>query len=316
MTSDRMISQVNSVFEQPWWLETVAPGKWNEALVKEEQSGRVIARLPYVLDQGRIFMPRYTQTLGIWMDPELRIPQRGNEHLSRQKEVIHELLSQLPAKKRIDLVLDPAQEYVLPFRWEGFSTEAAFSYRIQLDADLDTIESNYSKNIKRDINRGSRLLSVKESQDIEEFIRLQNLSYKRQNRTNPIDNSFTAHVIGAALQNGHGKLLVAKDAEGKSHAGSFLLYDERVCYHLMSGQDTSFGNDCAIPLLFQQEIAFAKEHSQAFDFEGSMVEGIEQTYRRYGGEIVINWHVFRRPLVADLMQTVKPRVKKLAGYRM
>ena len=314
--SEEKILQVNNVFEQPWWLDTVAPGKWQEALVREEGTDRVIARLPYVLDGSHISMPRYTQTLGIWMDPEVRAPKRGNDHLGTQKEVIHELLSKLPVKNRIDLVVDSSQAYILPFRWEKYSIEPAFSYRILLDEDLEEIEDRYSKNIKRDINRGEKALTVVESADIDTFIRLQDLTYKRQNRKNPVDAAFTRRVIESSLRHESGCLLIAKDSEGRAHAGSFLLYDEKVCYHLMSGQDTSFGNDCAMPLLFRHEIAFAKEKSAAFDFEGSMIEGIEQTYRRYGGQIVTNWHVSRQPLLADLAQTLKPRVKRLAGYKM
>ena len=48
----------NSVFEQPWWLDLVAPGKWDEVTVKDGE--RVIARLPYVLDNGVISNPIYT----------------------------------------------------------------------------------------------------------------------------------------------------------------------------------------------------------------------------------------------------------------
>lgn len=316
MTSERTISETNSVFEQPWWLDTVAEGKWQEAAVREEDSGRILARLPYVVERGRISMPRYTQTLGIWMAPELRAPKRGNEHLGRQKEVIHALLRELPVRNRIDLVLDSSQEYVLPFRWEKFSIEPAFSYRIVFGEAWDDCEQNFTKNIQRDIRRGLKTLTVTESDDIEEFLRLQNRSYERQNRKNPIDNDFTAHVIERAAGLSHGKLFAARDAGGHAHAGSFVLYDEKCCYHLMSGQDTSYGNDGALPILFREEIAFAKAHSLAYDFEGSMVEGIEQTYRRYGGKLVTNWHVWRQPLLSDLARTMKPRVKRLIGYKM
>ena len=61
----------NSLFEQPWWLDIVAPGKWEEALVTDD-SGTVIARMPYVRDGDRIIMPELTQTIGIWMAPELQ----------------------------------------------------------------------------------------------------------------------------------------------------------------------------------------------------------------------------------------------------
>ena len=58
------------VFQQPWWLDAVAPGRWDE--VTCEEGGRVVARLPFVV-RGR---PRFrmlaqsslTQTLGPWVE--------------------------------------------------------------------------------------------------------------------------------------------------------------------------------------------------------------------------------------------------------
>ena len=60
------IPWVNSVFEQPWWLECVAPGVWGEAVVR--RGDEVVARLPYALRQRfglpTITQPQFTQTLG------------------------------------------------------------------------------------------------------------------------------------------------------------------------------------------------------------------------------------------------------------
>ena len=79
---------------QPWWLEIVAPGQWGEVVV--EKGNEVIARLPYVLDKGKIEMPPLTQTLGPWMKPEIRDFLPGNKHLSNQKEIVSDLLGIVP----------------------------------------------------------------------------------------------------------------------------------------------------------------------------------------------------------------------------
>lgn len=304
----------NSVFEQPWWLDIVAKDKWREAIV--EENGKVIARLPYVIQGSKVFAPTYTQTLGIWMDSSLRQTTRGNNQFSKQKEVIHALLEQIPCKQ-IDIVLDCSQKYVLPFRWEGYSIEPTFSYRIDNIQNLTEISKSFSKSVKRDINRGNKELVISCGiQNIDEFISLQNYTFERQKRRNPVNNELTKSIIIAATNAGHGQLFVAKDSSGIPHAGCFVLFDDNVCYHLLSGQNTSFGNDCAMPILFQKEFEFAAQHSKAFDFEGSMVEGIEQVYRRYGGKQIINWHVSKSNLFNDVKSVIKPRVKRLLGYKI
>lgn len=40
----------NSVFEQPWWLDIVAPGNWKEIIINDEKTGEVLARFAYVTD--------------------------------------------------------------------------------------------------------------------------------------------------------------------------------------------------------------------------------------------------------------------------
>ena len=309
----------NGPFEESWWLDIVAQGAWGESVIKKEINGTetVIARLPYVISGNKITLPNYTQTLGIWLSDEIKKPQRGNDHFNTQKEIIHELLKQLPVKKNVDIVLDCAQQYILPFRWEGFSIEPMFSYRITDLTSIENIESRFSKSIKRDINRGKKILHLDDSiTSIQEFIELQNLTYKRQSRKNPVDNSFTAAIILKTIESGHGKLFMARDDDGKAHAGCFVLFDDRVCYHLLSGQDTSYGNDCAMPFLLYNEILFAMQVSEVFDFEGSMVEGIEQVYRRYGGEQVTTWRVTKQPLLYECIHILKPRIKKLIGYKI
>ena len=102
MTNPTETTQANSVFEQPWWLDTVAKDCWHEAVVRDE-AGAVLARLPYVVNGGRVAMPQYTQTLGIWLAPSVREVQRGNDQFALQKSIVHDLLQQLPKSKSVDL---------------------------------------------------------------------------------------------------------------------------------------------------------------------------------------------------------------------
>ena len=305
----------NSVFEQPWWLELVAANSWKEIIIRENE--QVIARLPYVEIGSSIKMPKYTQTLGIWLADSVKEIKRGNEQLNKQKCIIQSIVEQLPSNKSVDIALDSSVHYILPFHWKGFNIQPCFSYRIDDLTDWETVESRFSKNLKRDINRGKRLLTIDSDQgNIDEFIALQNKTYERQNRKNPISNDLTKKIIVKAIELGHGRVTIARDSQGKPHAGSFALYDDNVCYHLMSGQDTDFGNDGAMPLLIAEEIKFAQLQSKAYDFEGSMIEGIEQMYRRFGGKQVTYWRIIKKSFIGEVKDILKPKVKRLIGYKM
>jgi hypothetical protein len=70
-TSPAETDRVNAIFQQPWWLDAVAPGHWGE--VNCVRDGRVVARLPYVVRGRRrlrmLTQSSLTQTLGPWIEP-------------------------------------------------------------------------------------------------------------------------------------------------------------------------------------------------------------------------------------------------------
>ena len=68
--SDGVTDCANALFQQPWWLEAVAPGAWDAALVVRD--GQTVGRLPFVRKQrfGLTILsrPPLTPFLGPWID--------------------------------------------------------------------------------------------------------------------------------------------------------------------------------------------------------------------------------------------------------
>ena len=131
----------NSIFEQPWWLDIVAPGKWQE-LLAYDQDNNVIGRLPFVLEGKKICMPPLTQTIGPWIREN---ETAGNKHLTFQKDVINDLLKQLPKHSSILLCLDSSNKYVLPYLWNDFLITPTFSYRFINLQDTEALYANFAK---------------------------------------------------------------------------------------------------------------------------------------------------------------------------
>ena len=73
-----------SLFQEPWWLEAVAPNDWGRIEIKK--NGALVATLPYVICKKygirMITMPPLTQTLGPWF--QIR-KQKNTTILSEQK---------------------------------------------------------------------------------------------------------------------------------------------------------------------------------------------------------------------------------------
>lgn len=309
------IPYVNSVFEQPWWLNMVAPGCWKEAIV--EDNGHIVGRLPYVLKRGNVQMPKLTQTLGPWIDSKYRCYQSGNNQLAKQKEIMYELLDQLPKHNSIQMTLDSSNSYILPFRWRGFSISPSFSYRIEDITNLNAVFDNFTKHKKRDLKISEKNgIKICESTDYQMMVLLINQTFEFQGRKNPNSSSFLIELMENAVRRESGKLLLAFDLQGNCHSGVFLVFDQNVCYYLLGGTATGFRNSYSQDLALWKSIEFAQTTSKSFDFEGSMVEGIENYFRSFGGRQVINYQVSKASLMFDIIDVMKPRIKKLIGYKI
>lgn len=307
----------NSVFEQPWWLDAVAPGEWHEIIYKD--NGKVLARLPYVMKNGKLGNPRMTQTLGIWFDDSITKKQRGNSHLAKQKEIIFELVESLPKCGDVDIVLDSSVSYILPFRWKGFEIEPTFSYRLNNIKDLIEIDDCISKKaVQRHKKAAENLTVVIENTytGINRIQKLVDLSYERQGRKNPVNSEFTKRIMRTSIENKAGCIMIAVDNDGIDHSGAFFVYDSNTFYYLLGGQNPNYKSDGAQNLVLRKGIEFAKTVSNSFDFEGSMIEGIENFFRQFGGTQVINYRVTKKTFFRQIIEICKPRIKRIIGYRM
>lgn len=308
------ILQVNSIFEQPWWLETVAPGRWGEVVLND--SRQIIARLPYVQTKNKLVMPPLTQTLGPWIHPDYRKRQIGNTQTSVQKEIIYELISKLPKHKSFDMIFDSSNEYILPYRWLGFTFSPTFSYRLQNLSNLDIVYNNFNKTVKKNIKSGQNKTTITTSGNFDDLYELLAITFSVQNRKFPHSQKQVEAIIEQSIKRNSGKILIAKDEAGNSHSGAFILYDERTCYYLLGGTDVRFRSSGAQSLVLWEAIQHAATVSKMFDFEGSMVEGIENFFRQFGGDQVLNYHMQKGPIFEEIKELIKPRIKKILHFKI
>lgn len=303
----------NSAFEQPWWLDIVAPGRWGEAIVKENEE--VVARMPYVVDRGMITMPQLTQTLGPWIKQEYREFCVGNTQLSKQKEIINSLLTQLPKHKSFYMCFDSSNEYILPYRWQGYRYSPSFSYRIDDLSNLDKVYANFNSTVKKNIRSATNKKVRVIEDDCDSLEALYLMTFANQKRSAPGDKDIRTRIMAETIRRGNGKVLTAIDEDGHHHSGAFLLYDENGCYYLLGGSNPEFRSSGAQSLVLWKAIEFAAKVSKYFDFEGSNVEGIENFFRQFGGKRVLNYYVVQQSWIADCAEMIKPRIKKLIGYK-
>lgn len=298
----------NSIFEEGWYLDAVAPGMWKE--LKVEQEGELIARWPIVISGKQMKLPRYVQTIGIWMNPEYV------KTIADEEEVYLKLIEQLPANKRIEWGLAHENQFYLPFVWKGFKVSVGASYVIDDLTDLDAVFSHMTKNIQRDIKQAAKKVSVEESEDIEQLIAMSLETYGKQGRAYIVKPDNLRRVYKACKERNACSLLAARDAEGRVHSMTLFVYDEKRCYYLVGASDQALNaKSCANILLIWEGIKIAAKHSKVFDFEGSTIQGIGTFFRRFGSTFTYHFVIKKEGLIGELFQMLKPRIKSLLGHK-
>ena len=311
---DDVTKCANNIFEQPWWLNTVAKNRWQDITIVE--NNEVIARWPVVSKKRflfqRITMPKLTQTLGIWIKPA---ESAEPDTLSRLKEITIDLLGKIPHAHDFKVRLDSSFNYFLPFHWRGYSIKPLITYKITDLKNPDDIFSNFDKSTKRKINSAKKKLVIREDLDIDVLIRVVNLTYQAQNRKSPISVDLIKSIDEACKRNGTGKMLAAVDDAGNVHACTYFVFDENTFYYLIPGSDPQYKSSNAQSLIIWEAIKIASSLSREFDFEGSMIEGIEKFFRQFGAKPVVYYQISKIPFIFEIFELLKPKIKKIIHYR-
>lgn len=306
------IACVNSIFEQPWWLEAIAPGAWDVIEVKHNEE--CVCRLPYV--RMRKYGIRCIGTPGMSMFSGPWIRETGGKavtYLGYKKEVLTEMIDLLP-KGNISISLSPEHNYYLPFLWKGFKIVPRFTYRIWDTSNLDNVWNNFDKSARKAIKKGNDMLKLRTDLPIEVLFDLEDKTYARQGRKNPTDKDQLRRVYNACLEHDAGVLMCAVDDADRVHTATLYVYDDKTLYAIHGGSDPKLRESQADSYLIWKGLELASQRKLSFDFEGSSIEGIEKYFRSFGGEPVIYLCATRCSVVLDALDYIKPYIKKVIGW--
>lgn len=272
------------LFVRPGWLNAVAP-MWDVALV--ENDGAIIAALPYCYKKGipgfRIYMPFLTPYIG----PQIVYPegQKYSNRISHQRNMVDELLAQLPEAASIEYRTDPTWTNGLSFQWAGLQQTVRYTHIIEDTADTEQVFSNFQDKLRGHIRKAGKHLQVRQAETIGLLYDMLQSSYASKGDKIPIEKSYVEGIWKAVQQNGWGTVLEAVNEEGEVQAAVLLVWDHKRCYYLMSAIDHTKKERGAKAMLIWEGIKMASAKGLAFDFEGSIVPDIQRFFNSFGGTL-------------------------------
>ncbi len=297
------------LFLQYWWMEAVCVGKqWDVLLCT--RNGEIVAAMPYLfgkkLCMRYIMQPQQTQINGIWVKPAC-----ANE----ASELANNFVSQLKALQLAYYYQQYpiASPFPACFKENGFKVKERITYRVDNLTDMDALVASFSKNKKRQLQKA---LTLRMDSDMsgDEFYNFHAACLAERKRTISYSREFFMALYKAAKARSQGQIITIRNMDGQALAAVFLVWDAHSAYFLIPCYSHAYKNSGASALLVLEAMKFARGKTASFDFEGSMVSGIANSYRQFGTKKTSYYSVekyykptFRLFLFANRLWTWKKR---------
>lgn len=276
------------IFSRDWWLDAVC-GEENWDVIIIEKGDFIVASLPYM--KGKLYgfntagMPILTQKLGPW----IKYPdgQKYSTKLEYEKKLFQELMELLPKDIAIySQNFDYSITNWLPFYWKGFKQTSRYTYVIEELSDFEKIKGNLSHSKRQNLKKAEKSeLAVLYDLPAEQF-------YKHHVRTLSEQNVYEKKIVytyetfkriyDACYKHRAGRVIYAKDKNENIHAALFVIWDENSAYDLISTIDSRYRKYGSGTLLVWKIMEYLSNKTKKFDFEGSMIEGVEKSFRGFG----------------------------------
>jgi len=167
-----------------------------------------------------------------------------------------------------------------PAIWRNILVYPRYTY---IHKASDNILSSISGNLKNDIKFAKKNgISIKESENIMEFIPIWKKTLKRQ-EVSRIYEDVLLKLFESLKKTKKIKLFIAYDKNMKAISGCIIANDQKSSYYIAGADTREIRGSGSLGIV--HAILDSIENGLDFDFEGSMIEGIEKYFRKFGGQL-------------------------------
>ena len=288
-----IVSSMNgTLFHEAWWY--TAWGMEPSVHLVTDCDNTLTGGIAYAVGRrfscSAIIRPPLTARVG----PVITKPRLAGRHAvnTQIKNALLSTIARLPKVGTYDFSLGPEDTDIMPFLWNGFDTLVGYTYRIPC-LEATKWRGETSKTQRWQLRKAAKDavadgLTVDTEPNFDEVVTLlrqtaKDKGYERSfKRYQPQLPQWWSHVMA---QNA-GRAYVLRDAAGAALSVTVMVWDHRNAYYIAGGirKDVRKGSFFNV-LLIQQMIEDAHSMRLDFDFEGSVLPGVERFFRSWGGEL-------------------------------
>ena len=273
------------IYSRDWWLDCVCgENRWDVLLYcSDRDSEAVEAAFPFFIPYKKgITMPTFTQTMGIWFNPDFE-KENYSKELLRKQVICEQLIQRLPEHTYFVQNFHYLFSDWLPFYWRGYHQTTRYTYILPDIRNISDVEKNRSYDIRQNIHkaRTKYQIEIKTNIPVNLFLKIYAKTFERQGEK-AYQPTILRRLIETAYSRNQGNTWGAFDRSGQLHAAVFVVWQENCAYYIAGGSDSTGRKSGAHLLVLSEAIRAVSGISASFDFEGSMIPGVERVFRSFG----------------------------------
>lgn len=280
-------SRQGDIFMTTSWLDITTKGHFSIYLVYDKDEPIAGCCIP--LGRWNVArMPMLTSSCGIvWSD---KID--GLRGYSKQKKIIKLLWETISLEVNgIELSFHRNFDYWLPFIWLNAKINPRQTYEIDFntwDNDITSIRNKWYRYRIRKMNKEDYLLK---GGNINDVIELSKQTYIRQNKKMPYSNEILLKLHKWVQREDRGEIVKIVDKDGRLHAVAyFLFWGNEVCYWISASGELGRNSGAHFYLIWKALERY-NGRFETFHFEGSMIENIESSFRKFNAKPRNYFHI-------------------------
>ncbi len=272
------------IFSQYWWLDIVCGAEaWDVIII--EENGEIVATMPFHFRRKYFFdiilMPKLTPNMGPFYKYEENIT--NSKKLAFEEECLSQIMQKLP---KTSLFLQKFHYSVtnwLPLYWENYKQTTHYTYIIKNIKNKKQILKNFSSAKRKEVNRAQRQ-SLKVIYDIDAatFYEHHKSTLENQNKSIVYSKELLQKIVSKVQELNKGQIIGVKDYNRELLCCMLIVWDNKSAYSLISSINSECRNQKISAFMFYEAIKYASTYVDVFDFEGSMIKGVENSFRRFG----------------------------------
>lgn len=308
---DKLVAESpqGTLFHESSWLE--ASGE-DFGIYGYFKGGELYAGIPFIQSKLKLGIKSFHPPSST---PYFGIVFRKNEgkyvtRISDEKDISRSIAIKL--KEDFDSIsfdFSPFVTDMQPFVWEGFSSQVKYTYILQYD-DLDEVWNGMDTKRRNDITKAEKDgVYVEFCDDFDQTIELVKKTFERQGKLVEFETSVIDYNK-MLVQKGRCKSFLAKNKDDKAIGAVYIIWDKKRSYYFLGGYDPEERHHGASAMAVWEAIKFTKNELRlnCFDFEGSMLQPVEQYFRKFGGTLTPYYSVYWMKLWIETLSYAKKSI--------